>query len=186
MNLGCRPLSLEEIDLIISHLNLRDATLVTLGLKTGFRVSELLSLRVKDVYQFGKILNVVSVSRKHMKGSKAGRKVPLHSNAKIAIENLIVKQNLTHNDYLFQSRKGTNQPITRIQAYRALKMAAAASNLTGAIAMHSLRKSFCEAVYKALNGDLVKTQKAMGHKSISSTVSYISFLETDIDDAILL
>jgi hypothetical protein len=31
----------------------------------------------------------------------------------------------------------------------------------------------------------VKTQRALGHKNVNSTVSYLSFCEADIDAAIL-
>ncbi len=36
-----------------------------------------------------------------------------------------------------------------------------------------------------LGWDLVKTRSALGHKNASSTVSYLSFLEEEIDKAIL-
>jgi hypothetical protein len=42
-----------------------------------------------------------------------------------------------------------------------------------------------EWVYHQLNHDLVKTQRAMGHKNINSTVAYLSFVEDEIDAAIL-
>ena len=39
-------------------------------------------------------------------------------------------------------------------------------------------------VYHQLNHDLVKTQRAMGHKSINSTEAYHSFVEEGIDQGI--
>ncbi len=48
-----------------------------------------------------------------------------------------------------------------------------------------MRKTFARRVHEKLGKDLVKTQKAMGHRSINSTVSYLSFNEEEIDDAIL-
>jgi integrase len=50
---------------------------------------------------------------------------------------------------------------------------------------HAMRKTFANRVYHQLNHDLVKTQRAMGHKNINSTVAYLSFVEAEIDAAIL-
>jgi len=48
-----------------------------------------------------------------------------------------------------------------------------------------MRKTFANRVYHQLNQDLVKTQRAMGHKNINSTVASLSFVEAEIDAAIL-
>ena len=48
-----------------------------------------------------------------------------------------------------------------------------------------MRKTFADRVYEKLNHDLVKTQRALGHRNINSTVSYLSFREEEIDAAIL-
>lgn len=44
-------------------------------------------------------------------------------------------------DYLFKSRKGQNEPITRIQAYRLLNSVAQSIELEE-IGTHTLRKTF--------------------------------------------
>ena len=36
-----------------------------------------------------------------------------------------------------------------------------------------------------LDGDLPRLQTALGHASINSTISYLSFKQEDVDDAIL-
>jgi hypothetical protein len=51
----------------------RDNCLFILVIRTGYRISELLSLRVQDVQQHGKIVDKVAVARKAMKGGKAGK-----------------------------------------------------------------------------------------------------------------
>jgi hypothetical protein len=43
-----------------------------------------------------------------------------------------------------------------------------------------MRKTFAHGVYKALGRDLVNTQRALGHKNVNSTVSYLGF-ETDAE-----
>ena len=49
------------------------------------------------------------------------------------------------------------------------------------------RKTFAHGVYEALSHDLVKTQRALSHKNINSTVSYLGFgTVAEVDEAILL
>ena len=48
-----------------------------------------------------------------------------------------------------------------------------------------MRQTFANRVYHRLDHDLVKTQRALGHKNINSTVSYLSFAEAEIEAAIL-
>jgi integrase len=48
-----------------------------------------------------------------------------------------------------------------------------------------MRKTFANRMYDKLGHDLVKTQRALGHKNINSTVAYLSFREEDIAAAIL-
>ena len=48
-----------------------------------------------------------------------------------------------------------------------------------------MRKTFANRVYRQLNHDLVKMQRAMGQKNINSIVAYLSFVEDEIDQAIL-
>ena len=60
-----------------------------------------------------------------------------------------------------------------------------ANALTDTLGTHAMRKTFAKRVYEGLHHDLVKTQRAMGHRNVNSTVSYLSFREADIDAAIL-
>ncbi len=48
-----------------------------------------------------------------------------------------------------------------------------------------MRKTFADRIYDRLGGDLVKTQRALGHRCIESTAAYISFRQEEIDEAIL-
>lgn len=62
---GCRPLTPEEIDEILvsfgGRFAVRDKALFVMGIYTGFRITELLSLRIRDVCQFGRVLPRVTV-----------------------------------------------------------------------------------------------------------------------------
>jgi site-specific recombinase XerC len=63
--------------------------------------------------------------------------------------------------------------------------AAVTNELTGTLGIHAMRKTFAHRVYENLSRDLVKTQRALGHANINSTVSYLSFADAEIDAAIL-
>lgn len=48
-----------------------------------------------------------------------------------------------------------------------------------------MRKTFANRIYEQLEGDLVMTARALAHQSVTSTASYLSFREDEIDEAIL-
>jgi integrase len=189
---GCRPLDDEEVQSTLRCLDgpyaARDQALFLLGVRSGFRISELLSLRLLDVLQHGKVVERVTVARRHMKKVE-GRTVLLHSEARQALqvwlEELRQRGYMTSDVYVFQSRKGRNAALSRVQAYRILQDAFERAGVQGSLGTHSMRKTFANRMYSRLEGDLVKTQRAMGHKNINSTVSYLSFRQEDIDEAIL-
>ena len=190
---GCRPLTAEEVELVQQSFGgvyaERDKALFLLGVKSGFRISELLSLRVGDVSQHGRLVDRVTVQRRHMKNQREGRTVLLHPEAKAALATwlLTLRQmpGCTAQTCVFRSRKGVNRPISIVQAWRILHEAVTTNELTGKVGTHAMRKTFANRVYHQLNHDLVKTQRAMGHKNINSTVTYLSFVEDEIDAAIL-
>jgi integrase len=164
----------------------RDRALFILGLKSGLRISEMLSLTVQDVWKDGRIVEAFGVPRKRMKGKIGARQVPLNPEAARAIHAWIDVMGTHRPDApLFESqRKG--KAIDRTQAYRILEGAYDAAGLTGKLGTHAMRKTFAHGVYKALSHDLVKTQRALGHKNINSTVSYLGFgTDAEVNEAIL-
>ncbi len=160
-----------------------------MGLRTGFRIQELLSLKVGDVCQNGGYSERISVARQNMKKKTEGRTVILHPEARTAlralIEELAAKGHSSPETYVFRSRQGGNAAMDRKSAWTMLKKAYAACGLTGKLGTHSMRKTFAKKVHEKLGRDLMKTQKALGHRSVNSTVSYLSIGEEEIDDAIL-
>lgn len=184
--IGSRPLTNEEIAAVSKRLSTRDRMFFIIGIKTGFRVSEILSLKVSDVIlPDGGITNTLSVQRKNMKGQNRGRTVVLHLVAREMIDTWRKQFPLgvNINAHLFESNRG--RPMSRMQAWRVLNKAYKSARLQGKLGTHAMRKTFANRVYARLKNDLVRTQKALGHVSIASTISYLSFEESDVDDAIL-
>jgi site-specific recombinase XerD len=129
----------------------RNRALFILGIRSGFRLSELLSLRVGDVLLKGSLDPQTPVCCRRVRDVATGLR----------------------------------RAISREQAWRILTEAFAANQLTGKLGTHEMRQTFANRVYERLGHDLVKTQRALGHKNINSTVAYLSFQEEDITAAIL-
>jgi integrase len=88
---GRKPLLDNDEPLVISALkdfSLRNQALIILGLNTGFRITELLSLTVGQVWDAGKVKPQLRVSRAQLKGGRGchrktivSRSVPLNAAA---------------------------------------------------------------------------------------------------------
>lgn len=199
---GCRPLTEAEVALVRQSFGgrygRRDHALFLLGVKSGFRISELLSLRVGDVWRGSQVVERVTVARRHMKRQTEGRTVLLHPEVRGALAAWLVDLKSSgpcpSETYVFQSRKGPNRPISRRHALRVLREVYDANELTGPLGTHAMRKTFANQVYQHLcarraTGEAVDpfrmTSKALGHRSLTSTDGYLSFLEADIEAAIL-
>lgn len=190
---GCRAFTNEEVTAILGAFSgkyaKRDRALFLIGIKSGFRCSEMLSLTVGDILQHDRLVDRVYVRRKNMKGKAQSRSVILHPEAKAALSDWLAEMNhfetVTAKTFLFKSRKGNNCPMTREYGFQRLKAVCDSLGIGGRIGVHSLRKTFAGKVYDFLNHDLVKTQRALGHRCVSSTVQYLSFREEEIDAAVL-
>jgi len=177
--IGSRPLQDSEIETILSNLALlRDKTWVLIGIKCGFRISEILSLRVENIMQYGVVADQITVNRCNMKGKTSSRTVPLHPQAKKALEEYVSTLKIVE-------PKTRLFPFTRSNAHKILAKAFKQAKLMGKVSSHSLRKTYCAKVHKALGENIFKTQIAMGHANPGSTVHYLSFCQDEINSAIL-
>ena len=164
----------------------RDRCLFILGIRTGYRIRELLSLRVADVYQYGQVVERVTVERRNMKGSRRSRTVPLHPEAREAIATWLAEIGTADRARpLFASRQRPRKPICYGQARRILREIYEANGLEGNLATHAMRKTFAANIHRALGNDLFKTQRALGHASIQSTIHYLQADLEEIDEAIV-
>jgi hypothetical protein len=78
-------------------------------------------------------------------------------------------------DYVSERRKGNNSPTSHVQAWCILRETYEASGMTVTLGTHTMRKTFANKVYTALTGDLLKTQRALGHRRRDSSVEHLSF-----------
>ena len=193
--IGCKPLQDNEIEKALdamqsSAYGTRDQALFVTGITTGFRISELLSLRIRDVTTASKLNSHIRIPASRMKGKKKARSALIAPSIRPYLEALLRDLRLLNrdagNNWLFQSRKG-RAPITRVQAHRILSAAFERAGIfgpAGELGTHTMRKTFASKMWEAHDGNIWKVQNAMGHASPASTVAYLSFNEEDQREAI--
>lgn len=198
---GCRPLEAAEVrkaqGAFAGPNAARNRALFMLGICTGFRISELLSIRLADVLeQGGTLKDRVTVYRRAMKGKRPSRTVRLNTAAKRALVPWLQEMKrdgyLAADSHVFHSRRGSH-PIDRIQAYKILRGTFRRCGLLGRLGTHAMRKTFANEVYSDLLARVARgqavdafraTSKALGHADIKSTDQYLSFREEEIDSAV--
>ena len=189
---GCRPLRPEEIHEVSrsfgGRYQWRDRALFLVGLYTGFRITELLSVRWHDCVRQGQVTEALSVERRHMKQKQRGRTVALHPEARAALARWYDDDQPAsgHPATSFAPAKGTTGPLRRQTAWQILMEAYASCGMSGRLGTHSLRKTFALAVHEQLGRDLYRTQQALGHANIGSTIHYLPVAEAEIQQAIVV
>lgn len=149
---------------------LQNTLLWALGITTGLRISDLLSLRVRDLLDVdGNIADTIEI--KESKTQKL-RTMALMKIAQDAFRDYLEKTKPDENDWLFSSRR-TAGPITRQQAHHLVKEWCEACNLRGYFGTHTLRKTFATAAYEATGHDPVATARITGHSNPSQLLNYI-------------
>lgn len=192
---GCRPLKDWEYEAIIACLRgkyaLRDAALIEFGIRTGFRLSEILSLRVGDVFHNGRIVDVVTVKKCWMKGRRGSRTMPIHPKAATRLHAWLTSAGYTVDGLAHQpvfSRQKTAVPMSRVQGWNIIKKAALGAGLDVArLASHSLRKTFATNMWHStfVAKDMAKLARLLGHQNYNNTLTYIEFLDDTLEQAVL-
>ena len=180
-------LTTAEIDLLIynARLNknngLRNETIIEVLYSCGLRVSELIEIKVSDLYIDEQLLKVLG------KGNKE-RFVPISKIAKKLILNYIESAR-NHNkikrgyeDTLFINNRG--KKLSRVMIYTILNNLAKQVGLKKKISPHVLRHSF--ATHLIENGaDIISIQKMMGHENIVTTEKYLHVKKKHLIDSVI-
>ena len=164
---GTRPLDNDEIRRVSAAFTgtyeVRNRGLFMIGVSTGGRISELLSLTLGDVYQNDRAVTDLLFDRSIVKGGEVSRAVPVNKDGRLAIGDLVnwhrgQYDNTEANRPLFPSRNGQGmQRMSRRTAHNVLKTAFMDAGLNGHLATHSLRKSFAQRLYDR-TGDIFAVQ----------------------------
>ncbi len=164
---------IEEIKRILSKNGTRDLLLFFVGINTGLRISDILKLKVMDVKDKTHITICEEKTHKN-------KRFKINAKLNDELSEYITDMNI--DDYLFQSQKGNNKPITRIQAYRILNDAASKAGLIE-IGTHTMRKTFGYHFYRRTK-DIALLQELFNHSAPSVTLRYIGINQDILDDAI--
>lgn len=168
-------LSVEEIDQLIATIDLskpegeRNRALLEVLYGCGLRVSELITLKISDLFSDEGFIKVTG------KGNKQ-RFVPIAAYTLHYIDlyrsTIRVHQTIQKGweDTLFLNRRGKG--LTRAMVFTIIKDLAVKINLQKAISPHTFRHSF--ATHLLENGaDLRAIQMMLGHESITTTEVYV-------------
>lgn len=188
---GTRPLTNEEIrkvrDSFSGTYATRNSSLFMLGVSVGGRISELLSLKVSDVWQNNKPITDILFDKSIVKGKETARAVPVNVDGQRAIGDLIAWHQFyyeSHNSerVLFPSQK-TAKPLKRQAAHKILKAAFEQAGLNGKLATHTLRKTFAQRLYDQCS-DIYVVREMLGHKNVATTQAYLGVNYVSVREAV--
>lgn len=167
-------LSVEEINLLINSIDLstpegtRNRAMLEVLYSCGLRVSELVNLRISNLFLDLEVVKVIG------KGDKE-RFVPIGSQAakyiKLYREGVRVHVDIQkgEEDILFLNRRGKR--LSRVYVFLVIKECAAAIGLQKVISPHTFRHSFATHLIEG-GADLRAVQEMLGHASITTTEIY--------------
>ena len=180
-------LSPDEIDGLIGKIDLgksegeRNRAMLETLYGCGLRVSELINLKLSDLYFEEDFIKVTG------KGDKQ-RFVPIGQVAKKYI-NLYrnevrnhVKIQSGHEDYLFLNRRG--KQLTRAMIFTIIKRLAEEMGLKKNISPHTFRHSFATHLLEG-GADLRAIQQMLGHESITTTEVYMHVNRKHLHEVLL-
>ena len=180
-------LSIEEIDLLFSKIDLskpegqRNKTMLEVLYSCGLRVSELLGLRITDIYRDEGYIRIIG------KGDKE-RLIPISPAALREIDLYMPDRNSMLNidrenmDILFLNRRG--RQLTRVMVFIIIKQLAEASGIKKNISPHTFRHSFATHLVNG-GADLRAVQEMLGHESIVTTEIYTHLDREYLREAII-
>jgi len=147
------------------------------GVNTGLRISDILPLKVSDIFNSNWQFKAHLVLKEKKTGKE--KKILLNNVLRKSIQDYVKEEGLSMNSYLFYSQKGTH--IGRIQAYRILKEAADALGIEN-FGTHSLRKTWGYWTYKASRYNIGLIMDTFNHSSVGITLRYIGVSQDQKDE----
>ena len=179
-------LTVEEIEKIFSVIDLstpeghRNRAMVEVMYGCGLRVSELVTLRLSNLFFDDGFIKVVG------KGNKE-RLIPIGKTAINAVNQYVegkrklLKIKKGEEDYVFLNRRGAH--LTREMVFMLVKKWVAAAGIDKTVSPHTFRHSFATHLIEG-GADLRAVQEMLGHESITTTEIYThldqDYLRTNI------
>ncbi|MGD1005604.1 MAG: site-specific tyrosine recombinase XerD [Ignavibacteriaceae bacterium] len=167
-------LSVNEVDAILSKpdtaniLGLRDKAMLETFYACGIRVSELINLKLSDIFLEEEVIRVLG------KGSKE-RLVPIGSSAIEWINNylkhsrLLLEKKTKSGNFLFLNNHGTK--LSRMGIWKIVDRYVTEAGILKEVHPHTFRHSFATHLLEG-GADLRAVQEMLGHADISTTQIY--------------
>ena len=166
-------LSVEEVDRLEQACDLskwegqRNRTIIEALFSCGLRVSELINLRLSDLFLNEKFIRVMGKGKKE-------RLVPISESAVKELQYWFMDRNLMkikpgEEDFVFLNRRGGH--LTRMMIFTIVRRLAEAAGIEKTISPHTLRHSFATALLEG-GANLRAIQDMLGHERISTTQIY--------------
>lgn len=160
----------------------RNYALIILGLNTALRISDILSLKNENVFDFQ---NRKWKTHIEITEHKTGKMNCIYLNKEVIAtlkEYVAEEACFSKQHFLFCSKKFKERPLSRCQAYRIIKHAAEYVGLSSHISCHSLRKTFGYHAWKqGIPPALLMS--IYNHSSYQITKRYLC-IEQDDKDAV--
>lgn len=166
-------LSVEEVDRLEQACDLskwegqRNRTIIEVLFSCGLRVSELINLRLSDLFLNEKFIRVMGKGKKE-------RLVPISESAVKELQYWFMDRNLMkikpgEEDFVFLNRRGGH--LTRMMIFTIVRRLAEAAGINKTISPHTMRHSFATALLEG-GANLRAIQDMLGHERISTTQIY--------------
>lgn len=179
-------LSVAEVDRIEQSIDLstnegqRNRAIIEVLFSCGLRVSELVNLRISNLFLPQQFIRVEGKGRKE-------RFVPISGRAVHELELWFEQRNLMkikpgEDDYVFLNRRGSH--LTRTMILIMVKRQAAAAGIQKTISPHTFRHSFATELLKG-GADLRAIQMMLGHEHVGTTQIYTHLGDESLRRAIL-
>ena len=169
---------IEAMKALLKGHSLRDYLMFMVGISSAVRISDILLLKVNDVWDGRKTKAYIEL---HEKKTGKYKKFPVTVNLEKAIKEYIKSTDLAPSDFLFSSRKGGGA-ITRQHAERVLSEAWDYLGYTEPFGTHSMRKTWGYWAWQS-KVDLAIIMEALNHSSIASTKKYLGITQEHLDEA---
>ena len=172
--------SKQEINSMFYYLKGKDpkyGLLFKFGLNTGLRISDILPIKLEDIFKKRNEFHNYLVLNEKKTGKE--KKIKLNAAIKKEIMDYLRNRRSADSTYLFYSNKGGH--ITRIQAYRALKSAAEFCGIEN-FGTHSLRKTWGYWTYRNSKYNIGLIMDTFNHSSQSITLRYIGVSQDQKDE----
>jgi len=165
---------LATIDLSHPH-GVRNRAMLETLYACGLRVSELINLRLSNLYFDLELIKVIGKGDKERLvpiGQEAQKHINLYREGVRRIQNNIHPD---HENILFLNRRGKG--LSRVMVFMVIKEAAKAAGIEKPVSPHTFRHSFATHLIEG-GADLRAVQDMLGHESITTTEIY-THLDTD-------